>query len=1336
MPSVQALMRAATAATVLAVVAALLGIAAAPSHAVPGTPGGLDPTGTTAAGIPVLTWDRVPAATTYDVQVSRSSTFSSTVWTVSTVNHQAVPTVQLSKGDVYWRVRARQGGEIGDWATASFVRADVGGPVLSSPDDGEELQQPDELPALAWNPVSGARDYTIQISIDPNFTDPALISTHQTASTSFVLTNLGVPNVYFWRVRGDLDNAVTTEWSTVRSYKILGLALPEPWLPTTPRMNDDANVFTYVRDTVLDWEPVPGATTYALQVSTDENFNTVLETKTGITGTSYARPKTLNNDQYYWRVRPVDASGNTLDWSDVPIWKFGRNWPYQPTLEFPQHNATVGDPFYYQWTGVEHGSRYVVQVSAYADFQVPEGGTPNMSCATTHTTWTPRTTSRAQCWPVAEGTYYWRVQALDEFASDAPVTDVTVGVTPVHRFHYRPDRVTITSPAPGSTTSTPVLAWEPLARAARYRVEITNVDTGDRVANAVTSALTYTPRTRLEAGVYRWHVVPVAQGGYEGSGLLPGSQYLFTVADEPDGEGSLPEPDPSQDSTTGGTFHRFPTLHWSPVTGATHYQVWIRQSGTITFEDLDDSFVYPFGEDDTSKYLAPGGYEWMVEAWDGSRLISESHSLGEFTIVPSDRVVGHQVALTGNAFTGAAGATEDHCNAGLPEECQDLRQTPVLGWDASPDAGYYRLYLSRDPELTNLVMPPVEVHSTMWASPETLPDSQAGSAYFWDVVPCTSGVCSPPTHAAHAFNKLSNKVTLVTPGVAVGTPQSPRPVRSDDITLDWDDYLATEGVAAQGTSALRTPARTEARFYRVQTATDPAFANLLEQADVDQTSFTSFANTYPEGPIYWRVQAFDGTDNPLPWSDVKTFQKESPRPTLVFPSTDEVVRGQQRFSWSSLPFAASYDVEIYRKDGVTETRIVNASTKQVSFTPTTPLPANAVYTWRVRRGDAKGRKGAWSDPVPFTVAGDAPTMLSPAQGAELTPIDALFAWAADPRAGSYRFERRLPGSASIAKTVNTPALSWASDTALPGGTWQWRVSSFDSAGALLDTSNWRDFTVGDTPEVVTPVAITGSGKVGTQLTLTPPVWDIPDVVTTYQWLRDGANIRNATGESYVVSANDVGGALSVRATGTRTGYQPGSSVSNAVGGALGATLLPSEPPSILGIPAVGQTLTASEGSWPGDPDFDYQWLRSGVPIAGADNRTYRVQVGDAGRALTVRVTARVDGYVPGQASASPLAIRRIASRTTVLAPKTISAKKRAHLEVSVTAEGVDSPSGSVRIYVGSRLLRTVTLTARMRGEFPVTLPRLKRGRQTVKAVYSGSSATTGSTKSVRIRVTR
>lgn len=1340
MPLFRASMRAViTAAATLAIAASLLSLTAAPSNAALASPAELSPSGSTADGIPVLTWQRVAGAANYDVQVSRSSTFTTTVWTLNTVNHQAVPQVQLAEGEVWWRVRAIAGSETSGWAEASFTRSAIGKPVLSSPGDGAELQQPNELPALAWNPVAGANKYTIQISIDPNFTDPTLVKTYERASTTFVLTDLGVPSVYYWRVRGTLDNGVLTDWSDSRSYRILGLALPDPWLPEAPVMNDNANVFTYVRDAVLDWDPVPGASTYQLQVSTDQNFNTVLETRIGITGTSYARPQTLNNDQYYWRVRPVDASGNTLDWSSVPIWKFGRNWPHQPVLEYPQHNSTVGDPFYYQWTGVEHASHYQLEVSKYPTFEVPTDGVENMVCETTHTTWTSLGSDVDEhCRPRPEGTYYWRVRAIDSSHSgDGPVSDTTLGVTPVHRFTYSPDRVTLVSPQPGSTTQLPVLTWEPLPLAAKYRVQVFAVSTGNAVVNALTTSLTYTPRSVLPAGEYRWQVMPVTQGGSQGVELLPGSQPRFTVAASTATTGAVPEPDVAHASTSGGVFQRFPNLRWSPVTGATRYRVLIRAEGATAFTWLGEMFAYPAGEDPTSLYLTPGDYEWMVEAYAGSTYQSESTGLGRFTIAPSSSVTGHEVALTGTALSGAAGSAVDTCDASLPNTCQNLRQTPVLRWDPSPDAGYYRMYLSYDPELTNLVREPFEIHATMWASSIALPDSQAGSAYFWEVVPCKAGVCSPPPHATHAFNKLSNQVELVGPGVPVATPQPARPVLSDDITLDWKDYLATSTAAAQGTSALVTAARAEARSYRVETSTDPAFTTVIERVDVDQTSFTSFANTYPEGPIYWRVQAFDGTGNPLPWSEVRTFQKESPTPSLTYPTQDEVVHGHQRFSWTSLPFAAAYDIEIYRKDGPTDTRIVSASTKQVSYTPEQLLAAGASYNWRVRRSDAKGRKGAWSASVPFTVGADAPTLVAPGQGAELTPVDGLFSWAVHERARSYRFERRISGSASIAETVNTPALAWAPRTALSGGAWQWRVTPIDAAGAALGSSGWRDFTVIDTPLVLTPVAITGSGKVGAQLTLTPPVWNIPDVTTTYQWLRNGAAIRYATTESYVVTAADVSTNLTVRATGTRSGYQPGISVSNAIGGALGAILLPTEPPAVVGIPAVGQTLAASDGSWPGDPDFQYHWYRERVPIEGADNSTYRVQATDAGRRITVRVTAEISGYEPGAATSSPITIRRIASGTQIEAPRTISRSKRVPIVVTVSAADVASPSGSVRIYVDRRLVKTVTLSNRMRGRFSVRLSPLKKvGKHTVKVAYSGSSALTASTRTVTIKATR
>jgi hypothetical protein len=62
-------------------------------------------------------------------------------------------------------------------------------------------------------------------------------------------------------------------------------------------------------------------------------------------------------------------------------------------------------------------------------------------------------------------------------------------------------------------------------------------------------------------------------------------------------------------------------------------------------------------------------------------------------------------------------------------------------------------------------------------------------------------------------------------------------------------------------------------------------------------------------------------------------------------------------------------------------------------------------------------------------------------------------------------------------------------------------------------------------------------------------------------------------------------------------------------------------PAITGTPTVGQTLTASTGTWSGSPTFTRQWKRNGVNIAGATAATYLLVVGDATTTITVTVTA-------------------------------------------------------------------------------------------------------------------
>jgi large repetitive protein len=1386
---------------VLVLIATIL--AAAPASAAPAAPNGLSPASTSVSGIPVLSWERVPTATSYDVQISASASFSPLIESVSkTVNSQYVPTNQLPMGEVWWRVRSVDTSGTSEWATARLTRSALSGPNLLGPADGAQLNQPDQPTSLSWTPVTGATDYVLEISTDENFIDPTRVTTHTTKTTSFVVPSPQLATTYFWRVRATLRAGVFSDWSNIRRYLVRGLPNSSRVAPA-PKAGESAESFPTVDDAVLDWTPVAGAKTYDLQISTDINFNTLDHAVNGVTGTSYARPQTLNNDQYYWRVRPVDVNNNKPAWESVPTWRFRRAWPEQPKPEYPANGATVGDPFHYQWTPAKLASSYTIELSTNATFS-----SNVQRCTTVHTTYTP---TAGDCRPAALGTYYWRVIATDQFtASTGPVTDAIAAQ--VESFTYAPATIVPISPAHGATVQVPTLRWQPLAGAAKYRVTITPTSSGSTVTET-TAATSFTPRNLLTVGSsYRWQVQPVSEDGRLGASLLTGSQPVFTVAAQPPAEAAAP----NATAPLAGTFQRFPTLTWTAVRDATLYRIWIRKSTPNDWTGwtrLAATFRYPAGEDEGMSYLAPGTYEWRVEAWNGSVYLSESDRTGKFSIVMPDAVTGHRAALTAEAL----GSSQTSCAASLPNECQNLRQTPVLRWNPNPNVGSYKLYLSRDREMTNLVSGfPQVVNNTEWAPTYALADAQAGSGFFWYVAPCIAGDnCAALEYADHAFNKLSNPVELASP--------SDQSSLGDDITLSWSDYLTTNTTASAVNTAVPTPARIEARRYRVQVSTDPNFqTGFLDDVQVDQTSFTSFANTYPEGPIYWRVQAIDGSNNPLTWSDSRQFTKQSPVPELVSPVTRhnepyKRVSGNEQLTWTPLNFAASYDVEIYKNDDTNPVnRVVSRNSKQITLSLETPLPvSDQPYLWRVRRVDAKDRKGDWSEWGAFLVVGAPPVLSSPAADTRVPPSDALFIWEAATGAtpSTYRFERAAQGSSTIAETITTPARAYAPTKTIPQGDWRWRVTALDAAGNALGTSAWRGFTVVSAPEPITAPVIDGSGKVGTVLTGTPGKWDLTGVTESYQWLRgtsaisgataltyevtsadlgknltlrvtgskpgysngtvlsnvkvgvegepllvrrapsisgpgkvgtvltstpaewvldgvtmkyqwlrDGMAISRATATTYTVTKADAGTSISLRVTGTKSGYAPGTTDSNAITAVLGDAAVNTVAPAITGDRKVGAYLTASTGTWNGTSlRYSYQWLRNGNPISGATGYRYRLATADAARLISVRVTATRDGHEPGSATSNAVRIAKLDSATaTTLASTLIKPTQQGTAYIVVKVPGVARPTGTLRIFDGSTRIKVVKLPSSAAGKRTVRLPRLKVGKHSISVRYSGT----------------
>ncbi len=100
-------------------------------------------------------------------------------------------------------------------------------------------------------------------------------------------------------------------------------------------------------------------------------------------------------------------------------------------------------------------------------------------------------------------------------------------------------------------------------------------------------------------------------------------------------------------------------------------------------------------------------------------------------------------------------------------------------------------------------------------------------------------------------------------------------------------------------------------------------------------------------------------------------------------------------------------------------------------------------------------------------------------------------------------------------------------------------------------------------------------------------------------------------------------------------------------------------PTISGTTTVGQTLTASTGSWTATPDsYTYQWRRAGVDISSATSATYLLAAADAGNAISVAVSSVKSGY---------------ASRTAVSAA---SASVAASGSSSFTTTGTPTISGT------------------------------------------------------------
>jgi hypothetical protein len=1026
---------------------------AGPAGAIPAVPTHTAPAdGVTVTSNPVLSWTAPAGATSYVVQASVNPSFSPLLVNKTTVNTKYGPEAELPVGVIYWRVAAKDGGGQSAFSDPwTFTKEAPSGPVLSEPADGATLHFPADPPVFSWEPFPGADRYEIEIDSDPSFIAPLTLNPTTTNNTSYTLT--APPTVaqsFYWRVRAFNAGNQPTQYSDVRSYSF---DWPDKPVLLTPA--DDNSPSSAIEEVVFSWTPTEGAVSYELQVSPTDSFTTLTVSVATVKGTRYSPPETIDNGAYFWRVRARNTANAVGDWSEDST--FYRGWPAPDDppnervqlLEPADDDVSVGLPEF-SWTPVRLASQYQLEVGDDPFFSPGSYS----SCVTQHTSFIPV----SSCDPDPGTDYYWRVKPID---GPAPINGL---YSDTFRFQYDPGIPELVSPADGATglVAPFELRWNPVsldggAEVAKYRVTILR-NNGSTAETATTFATGYVPENLdPDQGPFRWYVQIVTESG---DGNIPGAGLHRTFSfTDPTVFSSSPDPI-TPDGVSG---IRMPNLEWEPVTGATSYEIW-RATVPSNVYSLYVSGIGVAGYTDIGSHI-PGDFTYFVRAKNGSVTLADG-AFGSYSV---------------ETFADTNLTAPAHCPPNTP--CAVESNTPTFQWQWDPDATHYRIYLASDPNFTNMLSGynGVKVHYPRYRPTVSLPDAQAGQATYWYARPCygtnpevcgaEAGTFAGANPPVRAFTKRSNPVQLVAP--AHQQPgDAPLPGNANQIVFSWVDYLATN-LAAAGDLATDL----EARNYRLQISTTQDMQTIVHTSPlVDQTTYTTYSTTLPDGPLYWRVQAYDASSNALSFSEIRLVHKQSPVVSLTTPTPGATVSRVPLFSWASQDYAARYTIEVYKNVGdpiAAGNRVLTVTTPMTAWIPTTSLAAGT-YGWRVRRLDVDSRPGPWSAATNtelrlFTVAGNQVSLLTPADGANFPNNNQSFTWTAAPGAAQYRIQTSTSADFSTTKeSIITVMTSWHSTVAYANGTYHWRVQTIDGAGNVTATSASRTFTHGPPPPAPPP----------------------------------------------------------------------------------------------------------------------------------------------------------------------------------------------------------------------------------------------------------------------------
>lgn len=241
---------------------------------------------------------------------------------------------------------------------------------------------------------------------------------------------------------------------------------------------------------------------------------------------------------------------------------------------------------------------------------------------------------------------------------------------------------------------------------------------------------------------------------------------------------------------------------------------------------------------------------------------------------------------------------------------------------------------------------------------------------------------------------------------------------------------------------------------------------------------------------------------------------------------------------------------------------------------------------------------------------------------------------------TYQWKRCEPGNFGACFSIaNAKSSLYTIVEADYGKSLRVEVTATNASGSASQNSEATQ-PVGESPPFLraTP-QITGANVEGQALSVGTGTWDGSALTYSYEWRRCNAQgdpascvaIAGATSSTYVQTAADIGHALRVWVTAKNLAGTATAITNHTFPTIPRPRFAPSATtsPAVTGATRVGYTLSASIGTWTGEPPITYAlaWERcdatgsSCIRISGATKVTYAIRAADAGSTIRLLVTA-------------------------------------------------------------------------------------------------------------------